>query len=128
MSAEQAVALVAELERRGVRLALDGDRIRFRPKAAVTPELLERLAVAKPAVVALLRAEGTTTARNARTRGERTLDGPLWECRACGGLKFWALAHVRYWVCEGCHEPCNPQSELIWTKVRPASAWGGSDA
>lgn len=47
--------LLAELARLGVRLEADGERLRYAPRAALTPELAERLREHKPAVLAYLR-------------------------------------------------------------------------
>ena len=47
-------ALLAELRARGVALRVVGDGIRFRPKAAVTPELLTRMAACKEELLALI--------------------------------------------------------------------------
>lgn len=47
--------LLVELARLGVQLNADGERLRYAPKAALTPELAERLREHKPAVLAYLR-------------------------------------------------------------------------
>jgi len=46
--------LLAELERRGVRLVADGDRLRFHPRSAVGAGLLEQIWECKPALLAEL--------------------------------------------------------------------------
>ena len=46
--------LLTELERRGVQLAVDGDRLRFRPQGAVTPDLRAALIEHKADVIRLL--------------------------------------------------------------------------
>lgn len=51
MTAQQ---LVATLRARGVEFQAHGDRLRFRPGEAVTPEEREMLAAFKPEVLALL--------------------------------------------------------------------------
>lgn len=45
-------ALLGELRDRGVALRVVGDRLRFRPVAAVTTELRERMAACKPELLA----------------------------------------------------------------------------
>ena len=46
--------LLAELNRRGVELRADGDRLRYQPVAAVTPDLKAALAEHKTAILATL--------------------------------------------------------------------------
>ena len=46
--------LLSELRERGVELAPDGDRLRYRPKEAVAPEFLVRLKAHKPQLLKLL--------------------------------------------------------------------------
>src|SRR5689334_5621051 len=46
--------LLGELERRGVELAVDGDRLRYRPKDAVTPELRAAIVQHKSELLALI--------------------------------------------------------------------------
>lgn len=46
--------LVADLARRGIRLELHGDRVRFHPRSAMTADLAGRLASQKAAVAAWL--------------------------------------------------------------------------
>lgn len=52
-----ATALLNELLQLGIELKADGERLRFRPKAKVTPELYQRIMVHKPALLDLLRRE-----------------------------------------------------------------------
>ena len=46
--------LLAELRDRGVELVMDGDRLQYRPRYAVTPDLLDRLRANKPTLLKLL--------------------------------------------------------------------------
>jgi len=50
-----AAALLTELVRRGIELQPYGDRLRYRPRSALTPELAERVRRHKPVLLALLR-------------------------------------------------------------------------
>ena len=52
-----AKALLEELRGRDVELMTDGDRLRYRPKSAVTPDLLDRLRRHKPSLLRLLERE-----------------------------------------------------------------------
>lgn len=50
-----AAGLLVELSRRGIELRVHGNRLRYRPRTALTPELAERVRAHKPALLALLR-------------------------------------------------------------------------
>ena len=52
-----AVNVVNELARRGIRLAARGDRLRFFPRSAATPELQRQLKQHKPELLELLAVE-----------------------------------------------------------------------
>ena len=47
-------ALLAELRNRGVEFVVDGDRLQYRPRNLLTPDLLDRLRANKPALLKLL--------------------------------------------------------------------------
>ena len=47
--------LLTDLARRGIELEARGDRLRFRPKMAMSPGLIDRLKAHKPAILAALR-------------------------------------------------------------------------
>ncbi len=47
--------LLTELARLGIRLKADGERLRYAPQAALTPDLAEWLRIHKPAVLAYLK-------------------------------------------------------------------------
>lgn len=47
--------LLADLDRLGIRLDADGDRLRYHPRSAATPDLLDRLRTHKAALLAILR-------------------------------------------------------------------------
>jgi hypothetical protein len=49
-----AVVLLAELAARGIELRAEGEQLQFRPVAAMTPELAERVRQHKSEVLALL--------------------------------------------------------------------------
>lgn len=50
-----AAALLTALVRRGIELQARGDRLRYRPRSALTPGLVERIRAHKPELLALLR-------------------------------------------------------------------------
>jgi len=47
--------LLAELVRRGIKLYARGNRLRYCPRSAMTPDLAERLKACKPQLLAILR-------------------------------------------------------------------------
>jgi hypothetical protein len=91
---EQLAELVAELDRAGVQaLIADGDRLRYRPRSAMTPDLAKRLATHKYELIAALQPAGSTRDAEpepsivpANATDERYLVAP---CPDCGGLMFW---------------------------------------
>jgi len=46
-----ATEILSELERRGVHLEVAGDKLRWRPKEAVTPDLVEALKQSKAEII-----------------------------------------------------------------------------
>ena len=80
--------ILGELERRGINVEMAGDRLRFRPREAITPALLETLRAHK---AALLRA---LSERNvpARVRGQDAESGQPEVCWHCHGEKLCSCA------------------------------------
>ena len=54
MSTVPATALLAELTHRGIELQVRGDRLRYRPRSALTQELAERVRAHKAELLAIL--------------------------------------------------------------------------
>ena len=77
--------LLAALRQRGITLEADGERLRFSPRSAVTPELLDRLKHHKRELLASLSAgapaaperAASATADTLFTLDERPADGAL---------------------------------------------------
>ena len=63
-----ATQILSELQHRGVSLEVAGDKLRFRPKAAVTPDLVEALRRRKSEILAVLRESPAPV--KARVRGQ----------------------------------------------------------
>jgi len=55
-----ATEILTELERRGVHLEVAGDKLRWRPKEAVTPDLVEALKQSKAEIISTLTGSKTT--------------------------------------------------------------------
>jgi len=98
-----AAELLADLTKLGVEVAAHGDRLRYRPRAAVTRQLAERLTMHKPGLLAILRpagaCEGRSVEHDGATHAAPTAAGdsagwddlidPPAPCADCGGLRFW---------------------------------------
>jgi len=54
--------LMIDLRERGIQLEAHGDRLRYSPKAAMTPELAERVKAHKPTLLAILTADDVLAA------------------------------------------------------------------
>jgi hypothetical protein len=68
-------ALLAELTARNIELQAHGDRLRFRPQRAMTPDLLARVAAQKPGLLALLAEDAVTKTRCGATVERGVGDG-----------------------------------------------------
>jgi hypothetical protein len=126
------LALLADLRSRGIELVVAGDRIRYRPKAALTPELARRVLALKPALLDALQHE--TVAEDGERVAElvlspelfkvRTIDDliDLWaddssppiRCFTCRGVRWWRLRAGGPWVCPRCHPPLPALGEIEW--------------
>lgn len=94
-----AAKLIGELKRLGVELRPAGDKLRFRPCSAVTPEMRRELARHKSALIRLLTRERGQTPPYNCIRCQRPVDlvlgqaGDVWSYRCCCGNR--ALIAVR---------------------------------
>lgn len=82
-----AAELLAEFDRLGIRLEVDGHRLRYHPRSAATPDVLDRLRTHKAALLATLRLTsggGPTVPVDAT---EATVLPPAAVCR-CGSTKW----------------------------------------
>ena len=94
--------IIQELNRRGVELKVEGERLRFRPKHAVTPDLLATMREHKAEIVSTL----TAPAVRARVRGwEETVETAA--CEVC-------------WHCKG-EKSCRC---ALCAVARPGTSWG----
>ncbi|MCH7825447.1 MAG: hypothetical protein IH849_11645 [Acidobacteria bacterium] len=74
-----AAAILAETERRGIRLRTDGSMIDCRPKKAICPELLEAIRERKPELISHLQQSASRPIGCARP------PEPHRRCPSCGG-------------------------------------------
>ncbi len=93
-TSEQLTNLLIDLARLGIRLEAHGDRLRYHPRSALTPDLAEQLRTHKAELLAVL---GPTVRPEAAKLGVGPTALLQWEdyiepppvCPECGGLTFW---------------------------------------
>ena len=120
-----ATEILYELERRGVHLEVAGDKVRWRPKEAVTPDLVEALRQRKAEILGLLSratvAGQTRQAVQARVRGQEAVSKTAkadvcWHCRGTGKCQCaccGAYDARRTWVAAQC-AACKGTGFLTW--------------
>ena len=93
--------LLADLTRLGIKVVVHGDRLRYRPRSALTPDLAARLRTHKANLLAILRLfvgpDAATAASVGPVADEPDPEAIQWEdcidppppCPGCGGLIFW---------------------------------------
>jgi hypothetical protein len=113
------IHLLVELQRRGIELRPDGDRIAFRPRRCMTADLRALLAEHKAELLEVLRSAPelglpyqqpvplSILELVARTEGA---------CYACGCLIFWRPPTGKDLVCAVCHPPGRAPGELEWNR------------
>lgn len=105
MTLSDAASLLHELRERGVDLEIVGNRLRFRPPELVRPEVRERLAACKPAILALLHEEADAG------DGEKP---SVERCGSCGEPDFVRPRIGGTWRCARCKPYDLPGSEIEW--------------
>ena len=117
--------LLAELERLGVELATDGERLRYRPRGAVAPRLRAAMAVRRAELLALLdREEAEVRWRADAMRPQVPLTGPI------PPLSARPTAPASAGCCTSCGDPlrpgdrhrCAPCVKAAWRVLREVYA------
>lgn len=126
--------LLLELARRKVGLTADGDRLRYSPRSAMTPELVVRLKEHKAAVLAIVQeakpcehgARRKVGDQDVNCRAEQDQGASTWEsaidppppCPKCGSLELWwnLLGDTRCMKCDPPTVSIKPQEHA--TKIR----------
>jgi hypothetical protein len=88
-----AIDLLLDLDRLGIQVKVEGDRLRWKPHPAMTADLRARIERHKPALVKLL----TQTAASA--------GAPRNGCRTCPGREFHRVETGPHWLCSRCYPP-----------------------
>jgi hypothetical protein len=99
-----ATELITTLQVRGIKLEAQGDRLRYRPASAVTPELLKALAAHKVEILSLLREKESKNLHYALQ--ERAVFGVthIEDCLVgCGAkVEFYQQDSEALGYCKGC--------------------------
>ena len=125
--------LLAELDRLGVELATDGERLRYRPRFAVTPCLRAAIAERRDELLMLLGADEAGVRRRADAmRAQLPPTGPI------PPLTTRPTTPISARSCSSCGEPlrrreryrCDRCVRAAWSalrevRVRPTGAWDG---
>lgn len=81
-TADAAGALLMELTRRGIELETHADRLRYRPRSAMTPDLIGRVRASKTALMAILGATLPVGEPEASGCSERQPEAARWPTNA----------------------------------------------
>ena len=111
-----AADLMTDLARLGIRIEAHGDRLRYSPRSAVTPDLTARMKAHKPELLAILRGDTPEAsaddladepkADNAEDSTE-VIDPPA-PCPKCATLELWQTL-AGSWRCLQCDPPTKAQ-------------------
>lgn len=134
-------AILADLARRGIRVAAEGDRLRLRaPESILTDEVREAVAAHKPELLAALQSHTQSIDKSDRSPipepGDRLLSlvSMPGACPKCGGGSWWHAGGHRP-VCATCHPerpirepapetPAAPPLPEPWRRrLRRAAIW-----
>ena len=91
---------MAYLARLGIRIEAHGDRLRYSPRSAVTPELADRMKAHKGELLAILRRDPEAGETD---EGIEVIDPPD-PCPKCGTLELWQSL-AGNWRCLRCDPP-----------------------
>ena len=94
----RADVLIAQLVGRGVTLAAEGDRLRCRPRSALTDRDLQLLKVHKAAVLTAL---------------ARDSEKSRMVCSVCHERLLWRSVYGEL-ICGVCHPPASPRLVVGW--------------
>jgi hypothetical protein len=101
--------ILSELDARGITVRAVEGAIKLKPAGALDPDLLERVRVHKPEILAAL----------SRVRRAPI---PTEPCRACSGRLFWRSIHGVL-ICWRCHPGSETLVQDILYLERRAGAW-----
>lgn len=85
-----ALQVIEDLRARGIEICAVGNRLRWKPKSALTPDESTVLRERKFEILRWLAA------------------APSAPCRICRGVRYWRHAQHGHWNCCTCHPPPRP--------------------
>ena len=94
-----ATHLMVDLDRLGIRLAAHGDRLRYWPRSAVTPDLADRMKAHKGELLAVLHSDQCRHIDSECYRDAPAPGRPGWirtTCRTCDRFIGYRHAHDHY--------------------------------
>ncbi len=123
-----AARLMTDLAQLGIRIEAHGDRLRYSPRSALTPDLADRMKVHKAELLAILWPEGAphTPAIEPSIEARPTEQSPAdkydWidksftappkpprpHCRCHREQRWWRSIHGDHLICGICHPPATP--------------------
>lgn len=119
MSRSPAVDLLTAIRDPGIKLFLEGGRLRFRPAAEVYADFRARMARLKSDLTRLV-ASHSAPAKLIET-AEVAMTQPA-ECALCGATTWWRARHLGSpWICGVCVPPLLKPVEVEWRKE--VGAW-----
>ena len=120
-----AAQLMTDLARLGIRIEAHGDRLRYSPRSAVTPDLAQRMKTHKGELLEILQA-GTVDDDEIFTEAPEALDSDGWPldsvdpneltpCTKCGTLEQWQSL-TGTWGCVRCEPPAKARRLREWVE------------
>ncbi|MFQ5735054.1 MAG: hypothetical protein ACE5KM_24230 [Planctomycetaceae bacterium] len=123
-----------DLTRAGIHLEAHGDRLRFHPRSAMTPDLIDRIKAHKNELLAILRPDDdpdapqtvpvivNTTAYDKYDRPIEAFTGKRQSgqspsqlrCRCHEEQRWWRSVFGPHVICGVCHPPATPGVVLEW--------------
>ncbi|REJ90643.1 MAG: hypothetical protein DWQ34_16930 [Planctomycetota bacterium] len=114
--------LLLDLGRLGIRLESDGERLRYFPRSAVTPDLIGRLKAHKGDLLAILARRDTEAEKPAERPAVATcaIDDATWDfvpvasvstpwCPVYRHPRAWRSIYGDHLICATCHPPATPE-------------------
>jgi hypothetical protein len=96
-----AMQVLTDLHVLGIRLEVRGDRLRYAPRSAITPDLVERMKRHKSELLTVL---APTSPSTDKANGFGGVIDPPDACPKCRTLELWKTM-VGSWRCRRCDPP-----------------------
>ena len=106
-----AQAVLAELRMKAIKIEIQGDRLRYSPRSAMTDKLLAALIECKSELLTLLvracetsggKCEGQQSNRQCQRCTEMLVHIPAYACKECMAQRWWRPRYGGGWQCGEC--------------------------